>query len=213
MLLAHVDAGVGPRPRLRYPTLQMHVHDRQLFGLHGWMRTGRCVDLELTRELHLIGVSGLAHRPRNLRSSLSLAVFGKIQGGQKTKRRHRRRRIACCWPNSRPQRRKLRIGQRRQSILNACGNKLSYGDAMAYVKLNRKSRGTESLQVPDYPRVDCHVHVLDPADLRTPTMCHLSLPAQKSARQRPVSCRCSSGRARADRRPQLWLQPRQPLPA
>ena len=34
MLLAHVDAGVGPSIAIRYPTLRMHIH-RQLFGLHG----------------------------------------------------------------------------------------------------------------------------------------------------------------------------------
>jgi hypothetical protein len=56
MLLAHVDAGVGPLIAIRYPTLRMHVHDGQLFGLHGVDETGRCVDQKLTREL-------CAHRP------------------------------------------------------------------------------------------------------------------------------------------------------
>lgn len=44
MLLAHVHAGVGPLLAIRYPTLRMHVHDGQLFGLHGSDKTGRCVD-------------------------------------------------------------------------------------------------------------------------------------------------------------------------
>jgi hypothetical protein len=51
MLLTHVDAGVGPLIAIRYPTLRMHVHDGQLFGLHGVDETGRCVDQKLTREL------------------------------------------------------------------------------------------------------------------------------------------------------------------
>ena len=38
MLLAYVDSGVRPLIAIRYPTLRMHVHDGQLFGLHGWMR-------------------------------------------------------------------------------------------------------------------------------------------------------------------------------
>jgi hypothetical protein len=50
VLLADIDARVGPGAH-RYPTLQMHVHDRQLSGLHGCNGTGRCVDLGLTREL------------------------------------------------------------------------------------------------------------------------------------------------------------------
>ena len=37
---------------IRYPTLRMHVHDGQLFGLHGLDETGRCVDQVLTRELN-----------------------------------------------------------------------------------------------------------------------------------------------------------------
>jgi hypothetical protein len=36
MLLTHIDPGIGPLHATGYPTLQMHVHDRQLFGLHGW---------------------------------------------------------------------------------------------------------------------------------------------------------------------------------
>jgi hypothetical protein len=36
--------------------LRMHVHDGQLFGLHGLDETGRCVDQALTCELD-------AHRP------------------------------------------------------------------------------------------------------------------------------------------------------
>jgi hypothetical protein len=35
MLLADIDTSVRSLRAVRYPTLQMHVHDRQLFGLHG----------------------------------------------------------------------------------------------------------------------------------------------------------------------------------
>jgi hypothetical protein len=55
-MLVCVYAGVGPLIATRYPTLRMHVHDGQLFGLHGVDETGRCVDQKLTRELR-------AHRP------------------------------------------------------------------------------------------------------------------------------------------------------
>src|SRR5258706_2350283 len=51
MLLGNVDSGVPTWIALRYPTLRMHVHDWQLFGLHGWRETGQCVDHKLTREL------------------------------------------------------------------------------------------------------------------------------------------------------------------
>jgi hypothetical protein len=56
MLLAHAHTSVGPLIATRYPTVQMHIHDGQLFGLHGWDETGRSIDQKLTRELH-------AHRP------------------------------------------------------------------------------------------------------------------------------------------------------
>jgi hypothetical protein len=35
MQLAHIDASIDPHFAVRCPTLLMHVHDRQLFGLHG----------------------------------------------------------------------------------------------------------------------------------------------------------------------------------
>ena len=52
MLLAYVDSDVRPVIAIRYPTLRMHVHDGQLFGLHGLDETGRCVDQLLTGELN-----------------------------------------------------------------------------------------------------------------------------------------------------------------
>ena len=60
-----------------YPSLRMHVHHRQLFGLHGWTRPGQCVDLMLHHELVLRGVSGLAHQPRNYSTEV---LDRKIQG-------------------------------------------------------------------------------------------------------------------------------------
>ena len=53
MLLAHVDTGIGPLITIRYPTLPMHVHDGQLFGLHELDETGRYVDQWLTHELEV----------------------------------------------------------------------------------------------------------------------------------------------------------------
>jgi len=52
MLLAYVDSDVRPVIAIRYPTLRMHVHDGQLFGLHGLDETSRCVDQLLTGELN-----------------------------------------------------------------------------------------------------------------------------------------------------------------
>jgi hypothetical protein len=49
--------------------LRMHVHDGQLFGLHGLDETGRCVDQALTCELDAhrpIRFGAPAHRPRKL---------------------------------------------------------------------------------------------------------------------------------------------------
>jgi len=38
MPLGHVNTGVRTLIATRYPTLRMHAHDWQLFGLHGWTR-------------------------------------------------------------------------------------------------------------------------------------------------------------------------------
>ena len=43
--LAHIDAGVEPDDAIRYPTLLMHVHDRQLFGLHDGMKRADALTL------------------------------------------------------------------------------------------------------------------------------------------------------------------------
>ena len=54
-MLAHVDPGVGPHVVLHYPTLQMSCSSSTTVRVTRLNETGRCVDLELTREL-------LAHR-------------------------------------------------------------------------------------------------------------------------------------------------------
>ncbi len=45
MELAHIDAGIELDRAVRYPTLLMHVHDRQLFGLHEWMKRADALTL------------------------------------------------------------------------------------------------------------------------------------------------------------------------
>ncbi len=45
MELAHIDAGIELDRAVHYPTLLMHVHDRQLFGLHEWMKRADALTL------------------------------------------------------------------------------------------------------------------------------------------------------------------------
>ncbi len=45
MELAHIDAGIELDRAVRYPTLLMHVHDLQLFGLHEWMKRADALTL------------------------------------------------------------------------------------------------------------------------------------------------------------------------
>lgn len=45
VVFAHVDAGIAPACSCHYPTLLMHVHDRQLFGLHGLRRRAGALPL------------------------------------------------------------------------------------------------------------------------------------------------------------------------
>jgi len=43
MVFADIDSSVRAITATRYPTLLMHPHDRQLFGLHGWTRRARAL--------------------------------------------------------------------------------------------------------------------------------------------------------------------------
>jgi hypothetical protein len=48
------------------PQLQMHAHDRQLFGFHGGMNRAGALTWSQPASCVFMGPSGLAHRPRTL---------------------------------------------------------------------------------------------------------------------------------------------------
>ena len=61
MQLGYIDTGVGSTDATHYPTLCMHVHDRQLFGLRGWMKGVNALTECSRSNSRLQGEAGLAH--------------------------------------------------------------------------------------------------------------------------------------------------------